>query len=194
MGYFVAIEGLDGIGKSTMVRRLAEMFSGHAMSTPGEALRDNCKVVMNDFSDDEFAKALFYAASVSSQGRKARSLAELGEWVFMDRYWASTLAYAKARGVTADLDRLSKSMTQPDLIVLLLLDESERQSRLHHRGATEEDMETLDPGFRQTVLDELQACASVVVDISGYEPLAATQILEKVIREKVESTTRFVRT
>lgn len=167
MGGFVAIEGLDGVGKSTVVRLLAEGFSGHAMSTPGPALRDSRQAVLQAFAEDELAKALFYMASVSSQGRQARSLAERGEWVFMDRYWASTLAYARARGVTADLEPLAESLIQPDLTVLLLLDELERQHRLQARGATLEDMETLDPGFRRCVLDELQARANVVIDITG---------------------------
>lgn len=179
MGGFIAIEGLDGVGKSTVVRLLAEDFSGHVMSTPGPALRDSRQAVLEAFADDELAKALFYAASVSSQGRQARSRVERGEWVFMDRYWASTFAYARARGVTADLEALNRSLIQPDLTVLLLLDESERQHRLQARGATAEDMETLEPGFRRCVLDELQARASLVVDITG---LAVTEVSASVTR------------
>ena len=192
MGYFVAVEGLDGVGKSTMVKNLATVFSGHAMNTPGDVLRDSRKVIIDDFSDDELAKALFYTASVSSQGKKARNLTERDEWVFMDRYWASTLAYAKARSVNADLDHLSKNIIQPDLTILLLLDESERQSRLHNRGTTPEDIETLDSDFRQCVLEEFQAHATLVVDISGYDPQTATQMLTKIICEKVKSIAHFV--
>jgi len=183
MGGFVAIEGLDGVGKSTLVRQLAEMFSGHAMSTPGPALRGARPAVLEAFAHDELAKALFYTASVSSEGRKALSLAELGKWVFMDRYWASTLAYAKARGVKTDLDALSKSLIQPDMTVLLLLDESERLRRLHIRGATSEDMETLDLYFRQCVLDELQARASLVIDISGLAEADASAKLSSAIKD-----------
>jgi len=177
MGGFIAVEGLDGVGKSTVVQQLAGCFSGHAMSTPGAALRECRQAVLHAFAEDELAKALFYTASVSSQGSQARSRAERGEWVFMDRYWASTLAYAKARGVTADLEALNGSLIQPDLTVLLLLDESERQSRLQARGATAEDMETLEPGFRQCVLDELQARANLVIDITG---LAVTEVAASV--------------
>lgn len=167
MGGFIAVEGLDGVGKSTVVQQLAGCFSGYAMSTPGPALRECRQAVLEAFADDELAKALFYAASVSSQGRQARKQAERGEWVFMDRYWASTIAYARARGVTADIEPLSQSLIQPDLTVLLLLDESERQRRLHARGTTVEDLETLDPVFRQCALDELQARADLVIDITG---------------------------
>lgn len=190
MGCFVAIEGLDGIGKSTLVKQLVQVFTGHAMSTPGEALRDCSKVILDDFSDNELAKALFYAASVTSQGKKARTMADRGEWVFMDRYWASTVAYAKARGVTDDIEQLGNNLIQPDLTVLLHLDEQERLRRLRVRGATEEDKQTLSPCFRQCVLDELHARADIVLDISGQDLQSATQILEKLICEKVGCTAR----
>lgn len=185
MGGFVAIEGLDGVGKSTVVKRLAEIYSGHAMSTPGPALRGSRPAVLEAFAHDELAKALFYAASVSSEGRQAISLAESGKWVFMDRYWASTLAYAKARGVIADLDALSKSLIPPDITILLLLDEPERRHRLHTRGASVEDMETLDPYFRKRVLDELQARANLVVNISGLSEMDVSAKLVRAIKDNL---------
>lgn len=184
MSGFVAIEGLDGVGKSTVIQQLAECFSGHAMSTPGAALRESRQAMLQAFAEDELAKALFYAASVSSQGKQARHRAERGEWIFMDRYWASTFAYARARGVTADLEPLSKSLCQPDMTILLMLDESERQRRLQARGATPEDVETLDPVFRRCVLDELTARATLVVDISGCTPAETVERLAKVIRDR----------
>lgn len=182
MSRFIVIEGLDGVGKSTLVNKLAEEFSGHAMSTPGPALRDVRQSILDAFAQDELAKALFYTASVSSEGKKARLLADSGEWVFMDRYWASTLAYAQARGVTANLDALSNSLTQSDLTILLQLDEVERQHRLQTRGATVEDMETLEPKFRKHVLEELQARADLIVDISGLAEVDAAEKLSGAIR------------
>ncbi|WP_223430503.1 dTMP kinase [Pseudomonas sp. GL-B-26] len=181
MAGFVAIEGLDGVGKSTVLNRLAELLSGHAMSTPGPALRSSRQTILKAFAHDELAKALFYTASVSSEGRQARRLADRGEWVFMDRYWASTLAYAKARGVSADLEALGKSLIQPDITILLLLDEQERQKRLHARGATAEDLETLDPNFRQCVLSELNARADIVIDITDLDVTGVSKKLTQAI-------------
>lgn len=183
MSGFIVIEGLDGVGKSTLVNKLADEYAGHAMSTPGPALRDVRQLVLGAFAHDEIAKALFYTASVSSEGKKARLLADSGEWVFMDRYWASTLAYAQARGVTANLDALSNSLTQSDLTILLQLDEVERQHRLQTRGATVEDMETLEPKFRKHVLEELQARADLIVDISGLAEVDAAEKLSRAIRD-----------
>lgn len=167
MGKFIAIEGMDGVGKTTIVRELANRFSGHAMSTPGEGLAKSRQAVLEALADDELAKALFYMASVSSQGRKAAYLVEQGKWVFMDRYCASTQAYAKARGVKSDFSILFKDMVKPDMTVLLLLDEAERQKRLGHRGSTPEDQETLDPDFRHCVSNELESRADIAINIDG---------------------------
>lgn len=183
MAGFVAIEGLDGVGKSTMLNKLAERFSGHAMSTPGPALRSCRPAILEAFSHDELAKALFYAASVSSEGRHARNLVERGEWVFMDRYWASTLAYAKARGVSAELEVLGQSLIKPDITILLILNEPDRQQRLFARGATPEDMETLNPGFRERVLEELRSHADISVDVTSFTAEALSLVLEQRIRQ-----------
>lgn len=182
MAGFVAIEGLDGVGKSTMLKKLAEHFPGHAMSTPGPALHSSRPAILDAFAHDELAKALFYAASVSSEGRHARRLADRGEWVFMDRYWASTVAYAKARGVSADLQALSKSLIAPDLTILLVLDEQERQKRLRARGATAEDLETLKPDFCQCVLGELTAHADLIIDITDLDVTTAYEALAQAVK------------
>lgn len=182
MAGFVAIEGLDGVGKSTVLKALAEHFPGHAMSTPGPALHSSRPAILDAFAHDELAKALFYTASVSSEGRHARRLADRGEWVFMDRYWASTVAYAKARGVSADLQALSKSLIAPDITILLVLDEQERQRRLRIRGVTDEDLETLQPDICRCVLGELNAHADIVIDITDLDITAAYETLAQAIK------------
>ena len=184
MAGFVAIEGLDGVGKSTVLNKLAERFSGHAMSTPGAALRSSRPAILEAFAHDELAKALFYTASVSSEGRHARSLVERGEWVFMDRYWASTLAYAIARGVSADLELLGQSLIKPDITILLLLDEPDRQQRLLARGATAEDKATFDPVFRGCVMDELMAHADISLNTTHFTADALAIELEQMIRRQ----------
>lgn len=185
MSGFVVIEGLDGVGKSTVVRELAALLSGHAMSTPGNDLRDMRQSVLQVFAEDQQSKALFYVVSCHSQGRLARHRVDEGEWVFMDRYMDSTVAYARARGVTTDFETLCRSLEQPDLRVLLHLDETERQARLGERGATAEDLETFDPGFRQCVLDEFHARADVVIDISGLSVADAVARAASVIRAEL---------
>lgn len=183
MAAFIALEGLDGVGKSTLVKGLAEHYGGVAMSTPGEALAAVRPHVLGTFAHDQLAKALFYAASVSSQGNVALQQVAQGHWVVMDRYWASTVAYAKGRGVVTDLDLLSEHLPAPDLTILVLLDEDERRTRLTQRGTTAEDLETLNPGFRSQVLGDLQDRCDCTVDVSGLSPTEAVLKLASLINE-----------
>lgn len=170
---FVVLEGLDGVGKTTLASGLAEHYRGVHMDTPGERFTDIRSTVLTALEEDQLGRALFYAATVSAQGRKARQIISSGQSVIMDRYWASTIAYAKARGVTANLDPLTLEFECPDVVVLITLDEQHRRTRLRKRGMTDEDHETLDSSFNQLVISELTSRCSVQVDVSGLDKDAA---------------------
>jgi dTMP kinase len=169
-GLFVVIEALDGVGKTTLVRDLAVALGGLALDTPGEQIRPIRSAVLDALGDDQVARCLFYAATVIAQGRRARELADRGATVVMDRYWGSTISYARARGVAVDLSTIGGSAAAPDATVLVTLDETERVGRLIGRGdMTPADVETLDSAFRATVLRHLREVANVEVDITGAD-------------------------
>jgi len=173
---------MDGVGKSTLAKNVAQALDAQLMSTPGAefaAVRDEVLRAL----DDPLGSALFYAATVSSQGRKAAERVKLGGHVVMDRYWASTVAYAQARGVTADLEALTPSIIKPDITVLITLDEGQRVERLTQRGATPEDIEALCPTFQTTVMSVLLANCTVVVDATGLDEQAATAKVVGVITD-----------
>jgi dTMP kinase len=94
----------------------------------------------------------------------------------MDRYWLSTLAYARARGVVIDLSDVEAVVPAPDLTILLTLDEDERMRRIRDRGgATYEDLETAAPAFRDEVLREMRRrdrrsdLVPIEVDLTGAD-------------------------
>lgn len=166
---FIVLEGLDGVGKSTLAKDLAAHLDAQFMSTPGAAFSGIRNQVLDAFGSDQLAKALFYTATVSSEGIKARAIVDQGRTVVMDRYWASTVTYAKARGVTANLDALANDFAMPDICVLITLDEAIRLARLRERGMTPEDRETIGASFCQAVMKGLKAHSTIVVDISGAD-------------------------
>ncbi len=170
---FIVLEGLDGVGKSTLAQELAAARGAQFMSTPGDDFKHIRGAAMDAFGSDELAKALFYAATVSCEGRKAGLIVDQGRSVVMDRYWASTVAYAKARGVTAKLDALGTDLLQPDITVLLTLDETTRLKRLEQRGMTSEDQETINEPFKRAVMQELQIRSSISVDVTGLDKTGA---------------------
>lgn len=155
---FIVLEALDGVGKTTLVRSLAQALGGVAMNTPGPALRALGPGLLAGIGPDQSARAIFYAATVRAQGVAARRIVESGRSVVMDRYWLSTLSYARARGVQGPLEALEPLLPPADLTLLLTLPESERQQRIHARGqATAADEETFNPAFRARVLAEMRA-------------------------------------
>lgn len=156
---FIAIEGLDAVGKTTVAQALAGHLGTEAMNTPGPELRLLSDRILAALGDDQVARCLFYAASVLAQGRRARAIADQGGMVVMDRYWLSTISYARARGVAVDLSAVEMVVPVPDATLLLTLDEGERVRRLGSRGATAADVETLDEAFRETVMREMRSDA-----------------------------------
>jgi dTMP kinase len=174
VGKFIVLEGLDGVGKSTLAQGVAQSLGGVLTSTPGSEFASVRGDILQALKQDQLGKALFYAAAVSLQGRIAAEQVRHGGTVVMDRYWASTVAYARARGVTADLDALTPGFAKPDITVLITLDESQRVTRLTQRGATAEDIETLCPTFQATVMHVLRAHCTLAVDVSGLDEQQAT--------------------
>jgi len=185
---FIVLEALDGVGKTTLARGLAERLAGVAMNTPGDRLRPVTGDVLAGLGDHQAARALFYASSVLARGREARGMVEAGTTVVMDRYWLSTIAYARARGVTADLRCIEAMVQPPDLTVVLALDESERQWRLRERGCTTADRETLTPGFREAVWREFHRSdrrgalrPAVTLDLTGLRRREALDTLYQLV-------------
>jgi len=176
---FITIDALDGVGKTTLVARLAERLGGHALDTPGALLRPLRESVLDALGPCQVARCVFYASTVIAQGTLARRLADAGQPVVMDRYWPSTLAYARARGVHATFSDIERAVPPPDLAILLTLDEPERVARLKGRGlVTDADAETLDPVFRACVERELRRLTTIAVDVTGAPP---DEALERVL-------------
>jgi dTMP kinase len=168
---FVTIDALDGVGKTTLVSRLAAHFGGVPMDTPGPALRAVREVVLEGLGQDQLARCVFYLSTVIAEGHRARALVGCGTSVVMDRYWPSTLAYARARGVGEDLDAVVALLPRPDVSVMLTLDEEVRIRRLAGRGdVTAADRETLHPAFRDSVMRCLKATTDLEVDVTGASP------------------------
>ena len=155
---FIVLEALDGVGKTTLVQSLAQALGGVAMNTPGPELRALGPGLLAGIGPDQTARALFYGATVRAQGVAARRIVDGGRSVVMDRYWLSTLSYARARGVQGALEGLEPLLPPADLTLLLTLPEAERVHRIHARGqATAADRETFNPDFRARVLAEMRA-------------------------------------
>lgn len=111
---YIAIEGVDGSGKSTVAASLAERLEslGHSVvcvrepgGTPvGEAVRG---LLLDSESLDVWAEVMLFAAQRAELAKTViRPALEGGAWVISDRSLYSSIAYqGRARGLGEDLVR-----------------------------------------------------------------------------------------
>lgn len=155
----VAFEGLNGTGKTTLARAVAEILGARYIAVPPPDTRE----LREFFDQTPFAESslLFYLSFVArlSEDEAGRPP---GEILVVDRYVGSTLSYCGAAG--RDVSGLAARfrIRPPDLTVLVTADEPTRRERLGERPAMRAiDRATLDPVFRAAVLDHY----------ATYEPL-----------------------
>ena len=164
-GKLISFEGPEGGGKSTQARRLAERLRALGITvlttrepggTPtGEIIRD---LLQNDLAREplcDAAEALLFCASRAQLCHDvlAPALAR-GEWVVLDRFTDSTLAYQGfGRGFdVATLRRLNDFATgpvRPDLTLLLDLPAEEGLGRALARSGGRDRIEQAPLAFHR---------------------------------------------
>jgi dTMP kinase len=149
-GLFIVIEGIDGTGKSTQAKRLAEWFQSEGREV----------VLSREPTDGPWGKKLRESAST---GRLAPDeeleyflndrhqhveevispALERGKVVILDRYYFSMMAYQGARGFDPQEIRRKNEVfaPQPDLLLLLDLDVDDALLRIGVRGDTANEFE-----------------------------------------------------
>ncbi|MFW8632071.1 dTMP kinase [Vibrio natriegens] len=143
---FIVIEGLDGSGKSTVSKHLAEKLNAKLLTTPGADFKDIRKQLDTVFEHNTKARQLFYMATVLNVADEAQRLIDSGQHVVVDRYWLSTQVYHHwmSNGQCYKLDEVESELLAPDLTVYLDLSVDERIARIINRNhCTLEDKQTL---------------------------------------------------
>jgi dTMP kinase len=169
-GLFITFEGMDGSGKTTQIRRLAERLRGmgrvvlETAEPGGTRIGAQIRRTLLDSAHQELsptAELLLYFAS------RAQNVDELivpalqrGEVVLVDRFTDSTLVYQGCgRDLGSDtvvaLDRIACRGLKPDLTLLVDIDPETSLARAHARNAAEPSCETRmddqSPEFHQRV-------------------------------------------
>jgi dTMP kinase len=146
---FLAFEGLDGSGKSTLMQGLKAEFNRRGLAFAvtrepggtklGETIRDLVLRVEGEAPVPR-AEALLYQADRAQNVEKfIKPALARGQWVFSDRFAASSVAFqAGGRSIQAEeiawLNAFSTAGLQPDLYVLLDLTVEESLQRMSRRG------------------------------------------------------------
>ena len=142
-GWLVVVEGIDGAGKSTVLRRLAAHCEGRGLACvmSGEPTRGpwgmklRRSMAEGRLSLDE-ELALFLKDRAEHVEQVIRPALATGKVVLLDRYYLSTAAYQGARGADpgAILLENERFAPKPDLVLLLDFDPDGGLARVRARG------------------------------------------------------------
>lgn len=206
-GRFITLEGGEGTGKSTQIRRLAAALEARGIKvlatrepggSPGAEQIRKLMVEGEPGRWDAVTETLLaYAARADHVSRTIGPALLAGTWVISDRFNDSTFAYqGVGRGLDRETIRRIDSAVlddfQPDLTLILDLDVAVGLGRANARPETKMGAENRFEKFgadfheklRQAFLDiarrSPERCR--VIDASGSEDQVAEAILAAVIR------------
>jgi dTMP kinase len=156
-GRFITFEGLDGSGKSTQIRMLAERLRamGHEVfetaEPGGTPIGRQIRRILLDNTNHELAPIaemlLMFACRAQNVDQWILPALGNGKIVLSDRFTDSTLAYQGAgRGLgtetVLDVDRIACRGLVPDLTICIDLDPVTSLTRARVRSHEQQDIET----------------------------------------------------
>lgn len=200
-GFFISIEGGDGVGKTTAIKTLEEKLNKNNINyyltrEPGgskisESIR-NIILDKNNTEEDSKTEALLYAAS------RRQHLVEIvlprlekGELVITDRYIDSSLAYqGYARGIGIKkvllINTFAIDSYFPDLTFFLDLSPEEGLKRISQNKREEDRLDKEKNSFHQKVYEGYKKVIKkykkrfVIVDASKSPNEIAEFMLDKI--------------
>jgi dTMP kinase len=204
-GKFITLEGGEGAGKSTHVKRLVAAFEAagiEAVATrePGGAPgAEEIRKILVEGAAGRWAPLtetlLHFAARAEHVARTIRPALDRGAWVVCDRFVDSTMAYqGYAQGVgRAKVEELARTVLgefHPDLTLILDVPADQGLARSAKRGGGDTRYESMGSEFhtklREAFLDiakrEPNRC--VVIDATEPKDAVAVAILAAV-RERL---------
>jgi dTMP kinase len=165
MTSFIALEGLDGTGKSTQAPLLADYLGAVLVREPGgTALGERLRQLLIDHHTGDLgprAEALlFLAARAELTAKVVRPALASGKPVVADRFSGSTFAYQGwGRGLDVgslrDVNDWATAGLAPDLVVYLTAPNEELARR--SAGKARDRMEATDGGFFDRVRTGFEA-------------------------------------
>ncbi len=186
---FTTIHGIDGSGKTTIVSELVdqlsregypaidyETYASEKVDNPiSKIKRKMIKIGTPEAQFYLFLTSTIFHTSIINQLRKQ------GFLIVKDRWFWDVQAHHEFLGVKNTLQRIKQtSIIQPNLAVVLTIEETERQKRVLNRGKLDEkDKDSNIPGtrahfFEQFILNQVSQIQSprhgLIVDTTHNSP------------------------
>jgi len=132
---FIAVEGPDGVGKSTICNWLSEDFGYKKFKCMSEPFYS----VSKHFEDGKVTSSerfSFLCGEAINNSFIIKKELKKGNKIIFDRYYFSSLAYSEIleTGITNDYLFLFKQLPQPDLLLFITADFKTMLQRIEDRG------------------------------------------------------------
>jgi len=195
-GTFITIEGIEGAGKSTAIKFIADWLTKknipHVLTRePGgteiaEAIRGLFLAHHQETMCADTEILLMFAGRAQHLANFILPALQRGEWVVCDRFTDATFAYqGGGRGINlqriADIEQWVQGELRPDRVIVLDLPAELGMQRIRTRGGNSDRIEQEKIAFfervRQIYLDRAKK------DPARYCVIDASQDLEKVQTE-----------
>lgn len=201
-GQFITLEGVDGVGKSTVVPRIEQVLQAREISyfitrEPGgtplaEGIR---KLLLSDWEEPVTAEAelfLIFAARAQHVAEVIKPRIEAGTWVICERFTDASFAYqGGARELSLGfVEKLADAVHAeywPDLTIYLDIDVEIALQRRAHRAQDRIEKETIEffEVARKTYL-QLADTQPRIAKIDASVPLpdlnrAVAQVVERFV-------------
>lgn len=191
---FITVEGIDGVGKSTVVATIAEYLNGVKINT--QIVRQNKDTVLArkvrefisckeayDTSSTTFA--LLFAASINDSIERIIDPAHLnGKVVISDRYTMSTRVYQRDSKYVDRICDILENQLMPDLIFVLDAPPNIVKARISERAESTDALESADDEKLNDRRKEFLKIArthsknTYTIDASGTQESVAEQIIK----------------
>lgn len=178
--FFVVFEGLDGSGKSSLMKRLEAHLKNSKQdlimtrepggTTVGDEIREIILKKQAEPPSPRTELLLYQASRAQHVDLVIRPALALKKWVLCDRFSASSIAFqGGGRGISLEqvrwLNDFATSLLKPHLTVLLDLSVEESKKRRSHRENTtavaedriEAEADSFHEKVRQGFLDQAKA-------------------------------------
>lgn len=202
-GRFITFEGIDGCGKSTQLRTLAQSLRARGeaivetVEPGGTAIGQQIRRILLDPASTGIQPRtellLYFASRAQNVEEVIRPALASGRTVLCDRFTDSTLVYqGSGRGldveVVRDLDRIACRGLRPDVTILIDIDLETSLARARRRneriGPSESRIDEEDAAFHERVRQGYLALAKaepdriIVIDGSASIGEVGTRIKE----------------
>lgn len=139
MSLFVVLEGIDGTGKTTLCRAVADglIRDGRSVVTTAEPTDGPIGELIRRRGFDTRTEALLFAADRSCHTAEIEGWLSEGRTVISDRYYLSSLAYQSAalEGLEGWISAINAPVVrEPDLTIVLDIDPGAGLDRVDGRG------------------------------------------------------------